>query len=145
MLDIAIRIAAQAHEGQFDKGGKAYILHPLRIMMRLNTTDVELQCIAVLHDVLEDSPVTEDDLRQAGISERVISALSLLTHLPEHSYQQYVERIATNPDAIRVKLGDLSDNSDLSRLKGVTQKDLDRLAKYSKAYKFLEERLREFE
>ena len=129
----AISIAAQAHEGQVDKSGKAYILHPLHLMNQL-MYDEELAIIAVLHDVVEDSDVDEDDLYRLGFSKRVISALDLLTHKEWDSYEDYIEGICTNQDAITVKRKDLEHNSCITRLKGVRPKDLVRIEKYHKAF-----------
>ena len=136
-LGLAISIAAQAHSTQTDKGGNAYILHPIRLMMRLRTDDQELMQIAIMHDVIEDSTLTLAGLKEFGFSKRVLDALALLTHDKKDSYQEYIKKIATNVDAIRVKLEDLKDNSDLSRLKGVSQKDFDRVIKYQKSYTYL--------
>lgn len=138
-LNTAIQQATIAHEGQFDKGGHAYILHPLRIMYRLRTGDEELMSMAVLHDSLEDSKgnVTIESLAALGAPYRVLKALELLTHDPVVDYMDYIRAIQHNPDAVRVKLEDLRDNSDITRLKGLRQKDFDRLARYSIAYRHL--------
>lgn len=139
MLGRAIAIASIAHQNQKDKGGNAYILHPMRIMMRLRTDDSELMSIAILHDVAEDSPEwTLDKLREEGFSERVLSALSLLTHDPYTSYEDYIKAIGTNPDARRVKMEDLRDNSDITRLKGISEKDFRRMEKYQRAFRYLQ-------
>ena len=140
-LALAISIAAKAHEPQEDKGGNAYILHPIRIMMRLRTDDQELMIIAILHDVIEDTYITLDMLKTMGFSNRVLHALWHLTHQKEEPYQDYIERIALNVDAILIKLGDLKDNSDITRLKGLRPKDHERIAKYNTAYYFLKEAL----
>lgn len=137
MLGKAISIASKAHEDQRDKGGTPYILHPLRVMMRLRTTDEELMTIAVLHDVVEDSEYSIDDLRAEGFSERVLTALGLLSHDPKEPYEDYVKRIGTNRDATLVKLEDLRDNSDITRLKGLREKDFQRLEKYQRSYAYL--------
>lgn len=139
MLGRAIAIAARVHEAQTDRGGHAYILHPLRAMMRLRTDDQDLMCIAVLHDTIEDSDgaITLARLTEAGFSPRVIAALTLLTHDKNEPYDDYVKRIASNKDAARVKLEDLRDNSDITRLKGVRQKDFERVQKYNRAFVFL--------
>jgi (p)ppGpp synthase/HD superfamily hydrolase len=134
MLAKAIDIASKAHLKQTDKAGKAYILHPLRLMFRLRTDDEELMQIAVLHDVIEDSDWTLGELLDEGFTSRVISALQCLTHLPHEPYEDYIERIGNNIDAIYVKKEDLRDNSDITRLKGVTEKDLLRMQKYHKAF-----------
>ena len=132
-LSKAISLATEAHEGVYDRGGKPYILHPLHLMTEL-LFDTALATIAVLHDVVEDSPITLGDLKSIGFSPRVLAALSLLTHLPEDSYDVYIDKICTSYDAIRVKRKDLEHNSDITRLKGVTGKDLLRIAKYHKAF-----------
>lgn len=144
LLAKAIAIASAAHSKQLDRGGKAYILHPLRIMMRLRTEDPELMQIAVMHDVLEDSDWTIEMLAAEGFSKRVISALVLLTHESEDSYDDYIRHVSSTKDTILVKLEDLRDNSDITRLKGVSEKDLKRAEKYHKAFLFLKDKLGEF-
>ena len=141
MLAKAIAIASDVHVVHEDKGGNAYILHPIRIMMRLRTQDEELMSIAIFHDVIEDSKGkwTTKMLRKIGFSKRVTDALDLLTHDPNDSYMDYVKKISTNPDAVRIKLEDLKDNSDITRLKGIEGKDLKRMEKYHRAYTFLKE------
>lgn len=142
MLGKAIAIASKVHETQKDKGGNAYILHPIRVMMRLRTNDEELMQIAILHDVVEDSKEwTLERLREEGFSDRVITALTLLTHNPEESYEDYIKKIATNADSLRIKLEDLRDNSDITRLKGLCGKDFQRMEKYHRAYLFLKNTL----
>jgi (p)ppGpp synthase/HD superfamily hydrolase len=138
MIGNAIKIAVNAHYGQLDKGGKPYILHPLKVMHYLKTDDEELMCIAVLHDVIEDTKVTYHDLESIGMSERVIKAVKVLTKQPGQTFDEYKELIKTNRDAIKVKMCDLRHNSDLRRLKGVTEKDIERMEKYAKFYKELE-------
>lgn len=145
LLSKAIRIASEAHEKVLDRGGSPYILHPLRLMFRLRTDDPELMAIAVLHDVVEDSEWTIDALRHEGFSERVLSALSLLTHDDGSPYSDYIEKISTNLDAVLVKMEDLRDNSDITRLKGVTEKDLKRTEKYHKSFIRLKEAKKELE
>jgi len=138
ILGSAITVAAVAHFDQTDKADKAYILHPLRMMMRLRTDDEELMAIAVLHDVLEDNEeCTTKELRDAGMTERVIAGVVALTRNPSESYENFIKRCALNPDAKRVKREDLRDNSDITRLKGLRKKDFDRLEKYSKAFIYL--------
>lgn len=137
MLGLAISIAASAHQSQIDKGGKPYILHPIRMMMRLRTDDEELMSIAILHDVVEDSDHTLNDLRSLGFSERVISGVDALTKRDGEDYDAFIKRCAVNPDAKRVKREDLRDNADITRLKGLRQKDFERLEKYSRAYIYL--------
>lgn len=140
MLAKAIAFAAEKHKDQYDKGGKPYILHCIRVMQRLHTEDQELMCVAILHDVVEDcKDVSFSDLD--WLPSRVVDALKLLTKQNGQSYEEYLQGILTSQDAIRVKISDLKDNSDITRLKGVTEKDMIRLSKYAKAYKLLVEKL----
>lgn len=134
-LERAISICALAHEGQVDKGGSPYVLHPLKVMLRL-AHDQE-RIVAVLHDVVEDTAVTLDDLRNEGFSDAVVGAIDSLTKREGETYQAFIERAARDPIARRVKLADLAENSDLSRLGEPSQKDLDRLEKYRKATDYL--------
>lgn len=141
LLSKAIIIATNAHAGQFDKGGMPYVLHSLRVMSYLKEDDEELQCIAVLHDVVEDTKTTWQDLYEAGMTDRVVHALGLLTKLPGQTLDQYKEGIFSSTDAMKVKKCDLRHNSDIRRLKGVTQKDLERMAKYQIFFYEIESRL----
>jgi len=135
----AISIATAAHGGQFDKGGRPYILHPLHLMNQL-MFDTQLAVIAVLHDVVEDSSYSFDELVIDGFSDRVLAALILLTHDENEDYlQDYIPKICTNYDAIRVKRKDLEHNSDITRLKELGDKDLERLKKYHTALSVLDE------
>lgn len=143
MLDKALLIATNAHHGQFDKGGNPYILHPLKVMHYLKTNDEELQCMALLHDVVEDTTTTYVDLRAAGISERVIDALKCMTKQPGQTLGEYKEAVFSNRDAMLVKMADLRHNSDIRRLKGVTDKDLERMAKYQLFYLEIQAKLNE--
>jgi (p)ppGpp synthase/HD superfamily hydrolase len=134
MFSRAMFIAAREHLNVKDKGGSAYILHPMRIAMRLRTSDEELMSIAILHDVVEDSKVTFQDLINEGFSTRVIDALKLMTHQKGLSYDEYIDNMAENLDALLVKREDLRDNSDITRLKGITDKDFDRMKKYQRSF-----------
>lgn len=142
LLAKAISWAAQCFEHTTDKGGHPYILHCIRVMEGLHTTDEELKIIAILHDVIEDV-FTENPqkglsiLREKGFSERVIDALDLLTHRKGVPYDDYIKGISFNPDATLVKLSDLKDNSDITRLKGLTKKDFDKMEKYHRSYTYL--------
>ncbi|MFL0168788.1 MULTISPECIES: GTP pyrophosphokinase [Clostridium] len=131
MLEKAIRIAAKAHEGQVDKGGKPYILHPLRLMLS-RTSQEEMIC-AVLHDVIEDTDITIDYLKNEGFSEEILSALDALTRRHNETYDEFIERIVTNRLACEIKLADLKDNMNLSRIENPSQKDHERIKKYNKA------------
>ena len=130
MLDKMLVICTNAHHGQYDKGGRPYILHPLRVMSFLKTDDEELQCIALGHDVIEDTKTTYRDLTEAGISQRVQAGIRALTKVPGETYDEYKERVFASKDAMMVKMCDLRHNSDIRRLKGVTEKDIARIAKY---------------
>ncbi|MBJ6761061.1 GTP pyrophosphokinase [Myxococcaceae bacterium JPH2] len=131
-LEDAISLATAAHRGQRDKAGQPYILHPLRVMFRVHS-DLE-RTVAVLHDVVEDTPYTPEKLRELGYGEDVLSALDCLTRRKSESYEAFIERLRPHPLARRVKLADLEDNMDVRRLSAVTEKDLERLARYRAAW-----------
>lgn len=136
MLNKAIEIATKAHEGQVDKAGKPYIGHPLRVMNMGVTNDEKI--VRVLHDVVEDSDWTFEQLATEGFSVEVVEALRCVTKLSEsESYDKFIERIKANPLAVKVKLNDLTDNMDVRRLAYISEKDVKRLRKYLKAYKQL--------
>lgn len=141
LLDKALLIATNAHHGQFDKGGAPYILHPLKVMHYLKSDDEELMCMALLHDVVEDTNTTFVDLEAAGMTPRIIAAVRCLTKQRGQTLGEYKEVIFSNPDAMRVKMCDLRHNSDIRRLKGATQKDFDRMAKYHTFYLEIQSRL----
>jgi (p)ppGpp synthase/HD superfamily hydrolase len=130
MLGKMLVIVTNAHAGQFDRGGAPYILHPLKVMHYLKSDDEELMVMALGHDVIEDTDVTYADLREAGISERAIRGIAALTKLPGQTLAEYKVGVFANPDARRVKMADLRHNTDIRRLKGVTEKDIARMAKY---------------
>ena len=130
-LDRAIELAKQHHEGQTDKAGKPYIEHPLRVMNQVESEEEKI--VAVLHDIVEDTDISLDDLRSEGFSEEVVSAVECLTKQDGENYDSYIERISFNPLAVKIKLADLEDNRDLTRLPEVTDKDLERAEKYDKA------------
>lgn len=138
MLSKAISITAQAFEGKKDKGGKPYILHCLRVMNGVPQNDEELMQIAVMHDLVEDCKEwNEYSLISAGFSVRVVKTIGILTHDKNIPYMDYIKGIALNEDARLVKLADLTDNSNINRLKGLRKKDFDRLEKYHTAYVYL--------
>ncbi len=130
-IERAIAIAAAAHEGQLDKAGAPYVFHPLRLMMRMAT--IEERIVAVLHDVVEDSAITFEDLEKEGFSTAVLEALESVTRQPSENYDKFVLRAAANPIGRRVKLVDLEDNCDLSRIAAPTEKDYARVEKYRRA------------
>lgn len=132
LLEQAILLAVQAHQGQVDKVGQPYILHPLRVMFSLQTVDERI--VGVLHDLIEDTAYTLDDLRQRGVPDELLAALDCLTRREGESYQAFIERIRPNALARRVKLADLQDNMDVLRLKSVTPHDAERLERYLRAW-----------
>lgn len=138
LLSKAIALAATKHADQFDKGGSPYILHVLKVMHYTKSDDLEILIIAVLHDIVEDTDVTYDDLRLMGFSERVIAGIAALTKLPGQTHKEYKAGILSNVDAIIVKKADLRHNSDIRRLKGVTEKDVARVVKYHSMWLELE-------
>lgn len=131
MLNKAIEIANRAHKGQVDKAGAPYILHPLRVMMA-QENEIERIC-AVLHDVVEDSEITLDDIREEGFSEEIIEVLDCLTKRAGERYNDFIGRILRNETACRVKLADLCDNMDITRIKNPTDNDTERIKKYQEA------------
>lgn len=140
MLEKAKRLAEKAHQGQLDKGGNPYILHPLRVMGNCETETEKI--IAVLHDVLEDTEMTHEDLRKEGFSAEILEVLVCLTHQDGENYSDYIERICQNPLAVKVKYADLQDNMNISRIPNPTEKDFARLEKYKNAKRRVEEALR---
>jgi (p)ppGpp synthase/HD superfamily hydrolase len=137
-LEDAIALALRAHRGQVDKAGQPYVLHPLRVMLALETDDERM--VGVLHDVVEDSgkddpsrQITLADLRALGYLESVLAALDLVTRRDDESYEEFIARLLPSPIARRVKLADLADNLDLTRLPEITPKDSERLSRYLRA------------
>ncbi len=136
-LATAISIAALGFKEKTDKAGKPYILHCIRVMLGTNSDDDEVKCIAMLHDCPEDEVCTVAELREYGFSERVCTGVDILTHKPPTTYENYIKLISNYPDCVKVKLADLKDNSDITRLKGLTKKDHDRIQKYHTWYTYL--------
>ena len=132
LLEKAIVIAVGAHRGQRDRYGAPYILHPLRVMSRLNSVTEKI--VAILHDVLEDTNWTFQDLKREGFPDSVLAALDCVTKRDGEDYEEFVERSRSNPLARSVKLADLEDNMDLRRLPTITEEDKNRLEKYVKAW-----------
>jgi (p)ppGpp synthase/HD superfamily hydrolase len=127
-LEQAIALAAQQHAGQVDKANAPYILHPLRVM--LNVPTIEHKIVAVLHDVLEDTETSTEDLRKLGFQQQIIDAVLALTKKVGESRLQAAQRTVQNPIARVVKLADIADNMDLSRIQSPTIKDFERLKEY---------------
>lgn len=135
ILDAAVALACRVHAGQVDKSGKPYILHPLRLMLKFE--DVDEQVVSVLHDVVEDGDVTLDELRELGVSSAAVAAIDCLSKREGELYEDFIARIKPNDLARRVKIADIRDNLDLTRLPQVSDKDLQRVAKYHRALREL--------
>lgn len=133
----ALNICFEAHVEQKDKSGLPYVFHPFHLAEQMETEETII--IALLHDVVEDSDISLEDLANEGFSKEIIEALALLTHNDGSKYPDYVARIKKNPLAKTVKLADLKHNSDITRLDVVDEKALERRKKYLDAIKFLEE------
>jgi (p)ppGpp synthase/HD superfamily hydrolase len=131
-LERAVAIAAEAHAGQVDKAGAPYLLHPLRMMLALTSTEERI--VAVLHDVCEDCPGWSfERVRSEGFSDRILAALDSVTKREGEVYSDFVRRAAANPIGRRVKLADLRDNCDLARIASPTEADFRRIEKYREA------------
>lgn len=137
MLERAIQIAVDAHAGQKDKSGKPYVLHPLRVMLRMETEQEMI--VAVLHDVVEDTECTLGELDGAGLLPSfLVASIDAITHREDETYNEYIERVSWNPLATRVKLADLEDNMSLERTVGLSDKECISLyQRHLKAWKFL--------
>lgn len=135
MTKKALKLCFEAHKEQSDKSGMPYVFHPFHLAEQMK--DEETTIVALLHDVVEDSDVTIDDLKKMGFSQNVVEAIALMTHDPDIEYMDYVAKIKENPIAKAVKLADLKHNSDMKRLDTVTKWDRERAAKYKKAIKLL--------
>ena len=137
LLEKSIIIATRAHSGQFDKGGNPYILHPLRVMLSLDNDEDRI--VGILHDVLEDTSITLRHLDDNGFHGEIeiLDALVSITRKSNESYKDFILRVKLNPIALRVKLADLRDNMNISRINSPTEKDFLRIEKYKKAYKLL--------
>ena len=136
MTKIALKLCFEAHKDQIDKSGMPYVFHPFHLAEQM--ADENTTIVALLHDVIEDTEYTLDDLRKFGFAEDVLSAISLMTHADDVPYMEYVVKIKTNPIAKAVKLADLKHNSDMSRLDRITQTDEERVKKYKQAIELLE-------
>lgn len=135
ILDAAVALACRVHAGQVDKSGKPYILHPLRLMLKFEGVDE--QVVSVLHDVVEDGDVSLDDLRALGVSDAAVAAIDCLSKREGEQYEDFIARIKPNDLARRVKIADIRDNLDLTRLPEISDKDLQRAAKYHRALRDL--------
>lgn len=134
LLNKMLVLATNKHAGQFDKGGKPYILHPLAVMHLLRGDDEELQCIALGHDVVEDCGVSYHELTEIGFTDRIIAGIKGLTKIPGETYEEYKEKVKANADCVKVKICDLRHNTDITRLRGVAAKDMAKMEKYFHFY-----------
>jgi (p)ppGpp synthase/HD superfamily hydrolase len=134
LLNKMLVLATNSHANQFDKGGNPYILHPIAVMHLLGDADEETRCIALGHDIVEDCGVTYVQLRELGLTDRIITGIHALTKVPGETYDEYKAKVKANPDAVRVKIADLTHNTDIRRLKGVAPKDMARMERYFHFY-----------
>lgn len=134
-LEQAIALAARLHEGQRDKAGEPYILHPLQVM--LSVEGEEARIVAILHDVLEDSQHSAQELLEQGFSARIVDAIEALTRRESETYEEFIRRAGANPLARKVKIADLNHNLDLRRLPSLSDEDLARVQRYWQALRYL--------
>ena len=137
MTKKAMRLSFEAHKNQVDKSGMPYVYHPFHLAEQMETEETVI--VALLHDVVEDTDYTLDDIRAMGFPDSVVKALALMTHDKSVPYMDYVAKIKSNPIAKAVKLADLKHNSDLSRLDIIDEKALKRVEKYAAAMRTLSE------
>lgn len=135
LLEKALVIATEAHEGQKDKAGAPYIFHPIRVSNRCKTDEERI--VAILHDTIEDTDVTPDYLLSEGFPKNIVEAILSVTRNEGESYNDFILRSKLNPIGRQVKIHDLEDNMDITRLSQLTEKDLERLNKYLKSYRTL--------
>lgn len=134
-LELALQIAVKAHAGQKDKSGEPYIFHPIRVMGRCSSPKAKI--VALLHDTVEDTSVTFEELKSAGFTDDVLESLRLVTHEKDVPYDDYIEGLIHDPVSVEVKIADLEDNSDIRRLKEIGVKDVERLKKYLRTHRRL--------
>lgn len=131
-LNRALEIAVIHHGGQTEKNGAPYAFHPIRLALTMRTDSERIT--ALLHDIVEDTDVTLDDLKDEGFAPEIVEAVRLLTRIPDEDYDAYIDRIAANPLARAVKLADLADNMDLTRIPDLNERDRARFEKYKRAF-----------
>ena len=134
-FQLALELAVEKHKNQTDKAGNPYILHPLHVMENVNSKEGKI--VAILHDIIEDTDITENYLLKIGLSKRIVDAVVALTRSEDMDYQEYIKNLSSNPLAKEVKLADLEHNMDLKRLPTLEEKDLERNRKYQIAYHYL--------
>ena len=137
LLEKALQIAVKAHSGKIDNAGAAYIFHPIRVSNRCSTDEERI--VALLHDTIEDTEVTAEYLLMEGFPRNIVDAILSVTRNKDESYEDFIKRSRLNLIGRQVKLHDLEDNMDITRLEQITESDLSRLNKYLKAYKYLKE------
>ncbi len=142
MIERAIQLSLDTHKGQQQRNGAPFILHPLYVMQQVKGE--VLQTAAVLHDVVEDSSLTLEDLKKEGFSDEVVKLVDAMSKRPDEDYEQYIQRLARTPAAIPIKLADLRHNMDALRLVDFTEKDGLRFQRYHRAYRQLERQYAEF-
>ena len=135
IIEKSLAIALSAYRGRQDETGKTYILHPLRVMAKMESEDE--MAVALLHDVVEDSEYTAKDLMDAGIPSHVVGAVECLTKVDGEAYEDFIDRVQSNPLAAAVKIADLEDNMDILRLHALGEEKLQRVGQYHKAWKKL--------
>lgn len=136
LLELAIKVATEAHEGQFDKGGNPYILHPKAVADAVDSTENKI--VAYLHDVCEDTDITLEDLLEMGFTYRIVNSIQILTKSEGISYDEYLKSVKKDSNAWHVKMADIKHNMDITRIPIPTEKDYARIEKYKKALAFLE-------
>ena len=134
-FQIALELAVEKHKNQTDKAGNPYILHPLHVMENVNSKEGKI--VAILHDIIEDTDITENYLLKIGLSKRIVDAVVALTRSEDMDYQEYIKNLSSNPLAKEVKLADLEHNMDLKRLPTLEEKNIERNRKYQIAYHYL--------
>lgn len=137
LLEKALQIATKAHDGQTDKAGMPYIFHPIRVSNRCSTDEERI--VALLHDTIEDTEVTDEYLLMEGFPRNIVDAILSVTRNEDERYEDFIKRSRLNSIGRQVKLHDLEDNMDITRLEEIAESDLPRLNKYLKAYKYLKE------
>ena len=137
LYDLALQIAIRAHKGQKDKSGRDYIMHPIRVSERC--TSPKAKIVALLHDTVEDTAVTTDYLCEQGFPEEIIEGVLSVTKREGETYEDFVRRASQNPIGKEVKKADLEDNMDVRRLKEISDEDVERMRKYLRAWRYLNE------
>lgn len=136
-LNKALLLASIYHDGIYDKGGNNYINHPLKVRALLDKKEEEIETVAILHDIIEDTEITKEDLFDIGLSINIVNAIISLSRKENESYMDFIKRVSENEIATYVKLADLRNNMDLSRIDNPSIKDYERNKKYKKAYNLL--------